>query len=59
MAAKELRILKQLKQKQAGCKHNLEVGNQEDPKQAIDTFLAKANQSSCYFYKKFSKPIED
>jgi hypothetical protein len=47
MAAKELCFLKQLKQKQAGCKHGLEVGNQEDPKQAIDTFLAKANQSSC------------
>ena len=59
MAAKEFGVLKQLKQKQARCEHGLEANYKENLKQAIDTLLAKTNQSSCYFNKKFTKPIED
>jgi len=57
MAAKEFGVFKQLKQKQARCKHGLEANDKESLKQAIDTLLATTNQSSCHFNKKFTKPI--
>lgn len=57
MAAKEFGVLKQLKQKQARCKHGLEANDKESLKQAIDTLLATSNQSSRHFNEKFTKPI--
>jgi hypothetical protein len=40
MAAKELCVLKHLKQDEARCKYDLEVDDKESSKQAIDPFPA-------------------